>query len=101
MYHFNLCSFVVELSYITVSQNIVQPIDTSDDGLERLLSLHPPLKLGAYFKPVIFEQKRKIRLSGSTYKVTGYVNVIPTQTFQNVLLLSAIIQDYYEKTLYM
>ena len=38
----------------SVSENIVQPSEPSDDELERSSLPHPPLKPGAYFTPVIF-----------------------------------------------
>ena len=49
-----LCWFVVALYYVTVTHNVAQYSTTSDNELEKALSPHPPLKPGAYFKPVIF-----------------------------------------------
>ena len=38
-----------------------------------------PLKTGELIEPVVFEPKRKIRLSRSTYKVNSYVDFRPYQ----------------------
>ena len=38
-----------------------------------------PLKAGEMIKPIVFEPKRKIRLSRSTYKVNSYIDFRPYQ----------------------
>ena len=38
-----------------------------------------PLKTGELIEPVVFEPKRKIRLSRSTYKVNSYIDFRPYQ----------------------
>ena len=68
---------VVGLCYNTVKRNIVQPCETSYNGLEGSSPPHPALKGGVNFEPVISESKSKIILSQLTYKVTSYVNFTP------------------------
>ena len=50
---------MVVFFYVIVRQNTAQPSETSDNELERSLSPHSPLKPGAYFKLVIFNQKER------------------------------------------
>ena len=38
-----------------------------------------PLKAGELIEPIVFEPKRKIRLSRSTYKVNSYIDFRPYQ----------------------
>ena len=38
-----------------------------------------PLKTGELIEPIVFEPKRKIRLSRSTYKVNSYIDFRPYQ----------------------
>ena len=38
-----------------------------------------PLKAGEMIEPIVFEPKRKIRLSRSTYKVNSYIDFRPYQ----------------------
>ena len=38
-----------------------------------------PLKSGELIEPIVFEPKRKIRLSRSTYKVNSYIDFRPYQ----------------------
>ena len=38
-----------------------------------------PLKAGEIIEPIVFEPKRKIRLSRSTYKVNSYIDFRPYQ----------------------
>ena len=38
-----------------------------------------PLKAGKLIEPIVFEPKRKIRLSRSTYKVNSYIDFRPYQ----------------------
>ena len=40
-----------------------------------------PLKAGDLIEPIVFEPKRKIRLSRSTYKVNSYIDFRPYQGF--------------------
>ena len=66
---------MVVLCYITpfLIQARAESYISGDDDLEKL-SPYPPSKQGAFFEPVIFEPKTKIRLGRSTYKVTIYGN---------------------------
>ena len=49
------------------------------------------IKSGSYFEPVIFEPKKKIKHSHSTYKTTSYVDFTPYlnsfQQFHKFLIL--------------
>ena len=46
-----------------------------DDEMSEL----EPLKAGELIEPIVFEPKRKIRLSRSTYKVNSYIDFRPYQ----------------------
>ena len=40
-----------------------------------------PLKAGELIEPIVFEPKRKIRLSRSTYQVNSYIDFRPVSRF--------------------
>ena len=50
-------------------------VKKTDDKMSEI----EPLKTGGLIKPVVFEPKRKIRLSRSTYKVNSYIDFRPYQ----------------------
>ena len=47
--------------------------------LDEEMSEIKPLKAGEMIEPIVFEPKRKIRLSRSTYKVNSYIDFRPYQ----------------------
>ena len=47
--------------------------------LDEEMSEIEPLKTGEMIEPIVFEPKRKIRLSQSTYKVYSYIDFRPYQ----------------------
>ena len=47
--------------------------------LDDKMSEIEPLKAGEMIEPIVFETKRKIRLSRSTYKVNSYIDFRPYQ----------------------
>ena len=47
--------------------------------LDDEMSENEPLKAGEMIEPIVFEPKRKIRLSRSTYKVNSYIDFRPYQ----------------------
>ena len=47
--------------------------------LDNEMSEIEPLKAGELIEPIVFEPKRKIRLSRSTYKVNSYIDFRPYQ----------------------
>ena len=47
--------------------------------LDEEMSEIEPLKAGEMIEPIVFEPKRKIRLSRSTYKVNSYIDFRPYQ----------------------
>ena len=47
--------------------------------LDEEMSEIEPLKVGEMIEPIVFEPKRKIRLSRSTYKVNSYIDFRPYQ----------------------
>ena len=55
------------------------PKKENANELDKEMSEIEPLKAGEMIEPVVFEPKRKIRLSRSTYKVNSYIDFRPYQ----------------------
>ena len=60
--------------FVTVSPNKGNANELDDE-----MSEIEPLKAGELIEPIVFEPKRKIRLSRSTYKVNSYIDFRPYQ----------------------
>ena len=60
--------------FTTISPNKGDANEIDDE-----MSEIEPLKIGELIEPIVFEAKRKIRLSGSTYKVNSYIDFRPHQ----------------------
>ena len=58
------------------------PKKENANELDEEMSEIEPLKPGGMIEPIVFEPKRKIRLSRSTYKVNSYIDFRP---YQNAL----------------
>ena len=57
----------------------VSPNKGNANELDDEMSEIEPLKVGELIEPIVFEPKRKIRLSRSTYKVNSYIDFRPYQ----------------------
>ena len=57
----------------------VSPNKGNANELDDEMSEIEPLKAGELIEPIVFEPKRKIRLSRSTYKVNSYIDFRPYQ----------------------
>ena len=55
------------------------PNKENANELDDEMSEIEPLKAGDLIEPIVFEPKRKIRLSRSTYKVNSYIDFRPYQ----------------------
>ena len=55
------------------------PKKENANGLDEEMSEIEPLRPGGVVEPIVFEPKRKIRLSRSTYKVNSYIDFRPYQ----------------------
>ena len=55
------------------------PNKGNTNELDDEMSEIEPLKTGKLIEPIVFEPKRKIRLSRSTYKVNSYIDFRPYQ----------------------
>ena len=55
------------------------PKKENANELDEEMSEIEPLKAGEMIEPIVFEPKRKIRLSRSTYKVNSYIDFRPYQ----------------------
>ena len=55
------------------------PSKGNANELDDEMSEIEPLKAGELIEPIVFETKRKIRLSRSTYKVNSYIDFRPYQ----------------------
>ena len=53
------------------------PNKRNANELDDEMSEIEPLKTGELIEPIVFEPKRKIRLSRSTYKVNSYIDFRP------------------------
>ena len=60
--------------FTTISPNKGDANEIDDE-----MSEIEPLKTGELIEPIVFEPKRKIRLSRSTYKVNSYIDFRPYQ----------------------
>ena len=60
--------------FTTISPNKGDANEIDDE-----MSEIEPLKTGELIEPIMFEPKRKIRLSRSTYKVNSYIDLDPTR----------------------
>ena len=69
------------LSYNKNQKNFAtnSPKRENANELDDKMSEIEPLKAGEMIKPIVFEPKRKIRLSRSTYKVNSYIDFRPHQ----------------------
>ena len=69
------------LSYNKNQKNFVtnSPKRENANELDDEMSEIEPLKAGEMIEPIVFEPKRKIRLSRSTYKVNSYIDFRPYQ----------------------
>ena len=61
-----------DFTTISLNKGDVNEIDDEMSEIE-------PLKTGELIEPIVFEPKRKIRLSRSTYKVNSYIDFRPYQ----------------------
>ena len=57
----------------------ILPNKENANELDDEMSEIEPLKVGEVIEPIVFEPKRKIRLSRSTYKVNSYIDFRPYQ----------------------
>ena len=57
----------------------ISPNKGDANELDDEMSEIEPLKAGELIEPIVFEPKRKIRLSRSTYKVNSYIDFRPYQ----------------------
>ena len=57
----------------------ISPNKGNVNELDDEMSEIEPLKAGELIEPIVFEPKRKIRLSRSTYKVNSYIDFRPYQ----------------------
>ena len=57
----------------------ILPNKGNANELDDEMSEIEPLKAGELIEPIVFEPKRKIRLSRSTYKVNSYIDFRPYQ----------------------
>ena len=57
----------------------ILPNKGNANELDDEMSEIEPLKTGELIEPIMFEPKRKIRLSRSTYKVNSYIDFRPYQ----------------------
>ena len=60
--------------FVTISSSKGNPNELDDE-----MSEIEPFKAGELIEPIVFEPKRKIRLSRSTYKVNSYIDFRPYQ----------------------
>ena len=60
--------------FVTISPNKGNANELDDE-----MSEIEPLKAGELIEPIVFEPKKKIRLSRSTYKVHSYIDFRPYQ----------------------
>ena len=58
---------------------LLTPSKGNANELDDEMSEIEPLKAGELIEPIVFEPKRKIRLSRSTYKVNSYIDFRPYQ----------------------
>ena len=71
------------LPYIRNQKNFVtnSPKRGNANELDDEMSEIELLKAGEMIEPIVFEPKRKIRLSRSTYKVNSYIDFRPKSKF--------------------
>ena len=67
---------IIEIRKISL---LYPPKKENANEFDEEMSEIEPLKAGGMVEPIVFEPKRKIRLSQSTYKVNSYIDFRPYQ----------------------
>ena len=67
---------IIEIRNISLLTHLKEKMPNE---LDEEMSEIEPLKTGEMIEPIVFEPKRKIRLSRSTYKVNSYIDFRPYQ----------------------
>ena len=66
---------IIEIRNISLLTHLKENANELDEEMSEI----EPLKAGGMIEPIVFEPKRKIRLSRSTYKVNSYTDFRPYQ----------------------